>query len=242
MRKMTNSKELEILERRKTVSELYLRGWTQWQIGQHVGFDQGTICEDLKVIRKLWLAESVTKFDEAKAEEMAKIDLLESTAWNAWLKSCDPLESRTVRTEKAPRIPKIVGNPKSQTTRVRIEREGLDAQHTPLHVIKKNIERTLKGQTGNPAYLETIKWCVEMRLRIRGAFDKEKQGGVTVFNVNWDAMVEKQYGAEAADPIEDKINSVKMLPPADLPLIEAQTDAEAVYEEAPISSPKRARK
>ena len=69
-------------------AELYLQGKTQVEISEIMEVSQPTISKDLKELQKRWLDKSVQKIDERKAEELAKIDQLERSHWEAWEKSC----------------------------------------------------------------------------------------------------------------------------------------------------------
>jgi hypothetical protein len=78
------------------IAEWYCRGETQeWmavelaRLRKSIGYrvSRQTISRDLKEIRSRWLESSVRDFDEAKAEELAKIDHLEREAWAEYLRS-----------------------------------------------------------------------------------------------------------------------------------------------------------
>ena len=56
------------------VAKLYLQGINQSEIAQQLGVNQSTISRDLKTLRNRWLASSIRDFDDARAEELAKID------------------------------------------------------------------------------------------------------------------------------------------------------------------------
>jgi hypothetical protein len=49
---------------------------------------QGQVSCDLKAVRKAWLESSIRDFDELKAQELAKLDHLEATAWENFERSC----------------------------------------------------------------------------------------------------------------------------------------------------------
>jgi hypothetical protein len=219
MPKVKPAKLYEIQERRKVVSDLYLKGKTQWEIAKVVGRDQGTVSEDLKAIRKEWAEKTLADFSEAKAEELAKIDLIESAAWEAWMRSCEPATSRSVKVEKGPKFTK----PSGENGRIKLHTQKVEeekgAGKVDLVVLKKNMEQTRKGQAGNPAFLDRVSWCVETRLKIMGVFKEEKKGGdVNVFNINWDAMVERPADDGTDDPLERRIASVKQLAPPPEPV------------------------
>jgi predicted transcriptional regulator len=79
---------MAILERRKEAASLYCRGKPQWEIARHLGVTQAQISYDLRAVRKAWLESSVRDFDELKAQELAKLDHLEATAWENFERSC----------------------------------------------------------------------------------------------------------------------------------------------------------
>jgi len=71
------------------IAELYLQGKIQSEIAEVIGVSQPTISKDLKEVQDRWLEKSIQAIDARKAEELAKIDQLERTYWEAWTKSCD---------------------------------------------------------------------------------------------------------------------------------------------------------
>ena len=74
-------------QRLSDVARLYLQGKTQTAIGKALGVTQQQICYDLKIVRKRWLDSSIRNFDEARAQELAKIDRVEAEFWAAWNRS-----------------------------------------------------------------------------------------------------------------------------------------------------------
>ena len=67
-------KSTEINDRRYKVSQLYLSGIIQSEIAEQLNVNQSTVSRDLEAIRQAWLDASLRNFDEARAEELAKID------------------------------------------------------------------------------------------------------------------------------------------------------------------------
>ncbi len=82
------------------VAELYLKGKRQVDIANHLAeirpytLTQQQISADLKTIRKRWLASSLRDFDELQSEELAKVERLEITYWEAWERSLEDRERR----------------------------------------------------------------------------------------------------------------------------------------------------
>jgi hypothetical protein len=96
---VARSKKLAIVERRKKVADLYIHGWTQTEIGAHMGYTQATICADLQWIRKEWRESMVRDFDLAREIELKKLDRIEREAWAAWERSQQPAQSAHINDE-----------------------------------------------------------------------------------------------------------------------------------------------
>jgi len=80
------------------IAEAYLKGVYQVDIAQELGITQATVSNELKKIQAEWHKESLFDFNAAKQKELAKIDLLELTYWDAWEKS--KLDKKTVSSKR----------------------------------------------------------------------------------------------------------------------------------------------
>jgi hypothetical protein len=129
-----------ILERRRRVASLYLRGVNQWEIGRQLGVTQQCIARDVQALEKEWLASAVVDIDAAKAKELARIDRLERVAWRAWRRSCQRKERATTRLEK-----KLADDAQQGKT--------VTSKHTEL-------------RDGNPEYLKRVEWCISKRCEL----------------------------------------------------------------------------
>lgn len=83
----TPNHQFEIEERQHFIAERYLRGQSQRQIAKALEISQTTVFKDLQAVRKAWKDSMIRDFDEAKARELEKIDLVEREAWAAWERS-----------------------------------------------------------------------------------------------------------------------------------------------------------
>jgi hypothetical protein len=72
------------------MARLYLQGWPQWKIREKFGLSHQQISHDLKAIRAGWKASAVRDVDEAKSQELAKLNKLGREYRNAWEQSRDP--------------------------------------------------------------------------------------------------------------------------------------------------------
>lgn len=78
------SDQAAIEQRRERVARLYCSGKSQRAVALAVGVCQTTVASDLQEIRKQWLSDAKMNFAERQAQELAKIDAVESEAWDAW--------------------------------------------------------------------------------------------------------------------------------------------------------------
>jgi len=98
----------------------------------------GQISYDLKVLQKRWLESSLVNFDQARAKELAKIDALERTYYEAWEGSLVEKETKTAE----------------KTTGGASDRIKAVSRH--------------EHREGNPAFLAGVQWCIEQRCKILG--------------------------------------------------------------------------
>ena len=105
--KFQREKDLLSIEKR------YLRGERQHQIAVGLGVSQVTVSNDLRELQKRWRAETVRDLDDAKAQELAKVDELEREYWDAWQNSCEDAE--TIRQEASEKkVDKVIKTAKGQ--------------------------------------------------------------------------------------------------------------------------------
>ena len=131
----------ELIRDRRRISDLYLQGWTQVDIAEETGLSQSTVSRDIIALQKEWQEAALIDFNEAKARELAKIDNLERIYHQAWIRSCEDAETT-----------KTKGEPVAGTKTVKAD----------------TVERTLKGQAGDPRFLKGVEWCIERRCKILG--------------------------------------------------------------------------
>jgi predicted transcriptional regulator len=136
-----NSQErFRILERRKRVAGMYLRGMSQWEIGRQLGVTQQCVAKDVHALEKEWLASTVVDIDTAKAKELARIDRLERVAWRAWRRSCQRKERATTRMERK-----------------------LDEDAQKARTVTS---KATEVRDGNPEYLKRVEWCISKRCEL----------------------------------------------------------------------------
>jgi len=132
-------------ERRPKVARLYLSGKTQPEIAEEFGVNQSTISRDLKAIQQTWREAAIRDFDEARGQELAKLDNLELTYWQAWERS--------------------LGDFKVETSKARLNRQS-SGEGDP----RQSTEKTVKTEerNGDPRYLQGVLSCIDRRVKLLG--------------------------------------------------------------------------
>jgi len=87
----------QLIRDRRQIATLYLLGELQADIAEKVGLAQSTVSRDIQALHKKWLLDANRDFDEAKATEIAKIDNLEMTYHDAWMRSKEDAVTVTVK-------------------------------------------------------------------------------------------------------------------------------------------------
>ena len=140
----------QIIENRAEIARRYLRGETQAAIGRALGMTQQMVSYDLAAIEAAWQKSALYDMDKAKARELARIDHLERTYWEAWEES---------RQDKEVATQKQVGSGEAQRREATLRKEG---------------------QSGNPAFLSGVERCIERRCKLLGLDAPEKSTNVNI--------------------------------------------------------------
>lgn len=135
-----NRTPFQIERDRQEITRRYLRGETQAAIGEALGMTRQMVGYDLKAIQEAWQKASLIDFNAAKGRELAKVDELERTYWQAWD------ESKQEKTQTSTKK-KQTGKGEDAKTEAAIKREKRD---------------------GNPAFLAGVQWCIERRCKLLG--------------------------------------------------------------------------
>lgn len=142
---------------RRDLADMYLQGWTQAEIADHLNKDperdytltQQMISYDLLRLQKAWRDSALVDIDEVKANELAKVDRLEREYWRGWERSCEDAETVTQKTRG------VVKKYRND--------DGVFVSERPAEV-----DKTSKGQAGDPRFLNGVEWCIERRCKIFG--------------------------------------------------------------------------
>ena len=117
-------------------------GMAQIDIAVAVGVTPAQITNDIQQTRKRWLSENLQMMTEQKAQELAKLDLLEAEAWDAWQNS------------KKPTIKKSHG-------KGRLKAKGKGAWEKVEEITS----------SGDPRFLSQVENCIKGRCLLLGLTD-----------------------------------------------------------------------
>ncbi len=168
------------------IAQLYLQGITIAEITRRVSeankysLSTRMIDHDLAEIRKQWLESSVRNFDEARAQELAKLDEVERHAWAAWDRSCG--EHHSSRTKAV----KEAGEP-----------------------VKNEAVLMKRDEYGDPRFLAIVKQCIDKRCALLGldapdVLEIHKKELTLTFDIGTNKPIEQERylpaQAEGTDP------------------------------------------
>jgi hypothetical protein len=119
-------------------ADMYCRGFKHSDIAREIGVSRTQIVYDLKEIRSNWLTSQVRDFNEAKEEELKKLDALEQEAWDAWRRS--------------------------QTERTRTVTEKTEGDSSG----RIKAQQTKETGYGDPRFLTVVQSCIDKRCKILG--------------------------------------------------------------------------
>lgn len=148
------------------LAELYLQRHTQAEIAEILGVSQPQISLDLKKLQKRWADSALRSFDQAKAEELARIDELERVYFDAWRRSQGVIEIKSVDRErvvfdaenKMHKGSESLGIPLVDQDGVTVGKEG--------EIVRTSV-RT-ENRVGEKAFLSGVEWCIQQRVKIFG--------------------------------------------------------------------------
>ena len=133
--------------RRDRVAKLLLQGWTQAAIAVELGVTEAQISIDAKAIREDWKKERIDSFEEHVNQELARINNLERTCWEAWLRTLEP----------------------RKRTEVKMKGGGGTPEPEQMEKIVREYIRD-----GEPAYLKCIENCGKERRKLLGLYAPTK--------------------------------------------------------------------
>ena len=157
----TKRSEFEAERDRLEIAQMYLHGIEQQAITDYLNqtyysgrpLSRQQISYDIRLIIGRWVRASVSKIDEQKAIELAKINDLELTYRDAWERSKENAEIE---------VTEQIGTRSKEKPKDGEPQEGIIV---PGRI--KKYKRT-EGQSGNPAFLAGIQWCINKRCELMG--------------------------------------------------------------------------
>jgi hypothetical protein len=150
-------------QQRTEALDLFLRAVPTGEIARRLGTHRNQIARDLSEARRTFVEEQRAARVERIAQELAKIDNLERTYWEAWERSL---------TEQTRTITGREDVPMDIPAGARLSDEGRDGtaprSTRVVMLTKTKAQRRVDQGPGNPAYLAGIQWCIDRRIKLLG--------------------------------------------------------------------------
>lgn len=124
---------------RVTISELYLKGWSQAKIGEYLELNQSQISRELSKIKAAWKAEATRDYDLHVDEQLRRLAMVESEYWEGW--------------------------ERSQTAKEQSLQEKLTEAATSRDS-KAKIQRRTETRIGDPRFLEGLIKTIQERSKL----------------------------------------------------------------------------
>lgn len=175
----------EVTERKEKVGFLYCRGLGLTEIARTVGSTLETVKEDMESILQRWRDNFLLDLQKRQAEELAKVNEIERTAWAAYERSCEDYQEKLSRKEL-----------------VRVTTRDGGVQRSRLKPGRVTRELRSKGRVGDPRYLDQVAWCIETRMKLFGIL-KDRSDNVRRVVLDWAAMYEPT--PQRPDPINERL-------------------------------------
>lgn len=176
-------------QRKNLVLDYYLKGWSLSEISKELKVVRSTISKDINAIREEWRCSRADSFHSEQLHELAKIDAIEREVWAQWESS------------------------KAEEVTTRAETEVLVTEENGRQVRKPGAERVIrvtKIRNADPRYMDTIRWCVEMRCKILGLLAPTKMAAsVSVestpptVQIDWTTFTDEEL--EALDAVRNRL-------------------------------------
>jgi len=201
MPKVKYKDRLEKLQLRTKVLDAYLTGRTQASIALEMCRSQMWVSKVLTGWREEWLARAMKQVDAQVSEEMAKIDHIEQVAWDAWERSKQDAETKVKKTESS--LPDEEPKKKKMGRPSVNGKAGVKGRKLVPVVQKVYEEHHVKGQVGDPRFLDQVSWCIETRMKLLGKLqDNKTEVNYNQTIIKWDDLVGR--GA-FADPLAERV-------------------------------------
>lgn len=140
---------------RAQIAGLYLKGRSQRDMAAQMGVSRDIIRYDLDAIRENWKKSALFDFNEAVGKQLARLDMAESEAWDAWEKS-KTNRSVTVTRQRRRTLP--------------------SASDAVLDNVSEAMKRD-EQRDADPRYLQIALDCIKERNKILGLYAPDELRG-----------------------------------------------------------------
>jgi len=128
IRNVGRSSPLELENRRRQINALLIANFKPNQIARRLGIPTSAVARDIQAINQEWREKMLLDFADLKAKELARLDIIEQEAWDAWYES----RRQQVVTEVA-----VQNSPRGEKTSTKRRDERRDPDGRYLEIIMK---------------------------------------------------------------------------------------------------------
>lgn len=174
-------------ERKYRVADLYLKNVPCGLIAEKLKVTPATVSKDLKELREEWQESALLDFNARMGQELAKLDKVEVEAWEGWRMSIRDATIHRKIVEKALRVIKDEEGKKAiEKSEAKTEKQ----KKAEMVVIKELTNSEVRGQSGNPAYLQQIERCILARCQLLGLMKADANQSLhTKPSLPWDDII-----------------------------------------------------
>ncbi len=135
---------------RQQIADLWLQGRPVRAIADGLGVHHSTVQHHLDAVRAEWCVD-----EQRRADQLAKVDLMERVAWERFQRSTKPQTRRQLKRELA----------------AGLAAEGVDPKEA-AKLIEEVVTRTTR--TGETAWIGIIQWCADYRAKVHGWYAAQR--------------------------------------------------------------------
>lgn len=134
---------------RAKIARWYVTGIAQNEMARRLDISHTTVASDVEVIREEWRRSARLDWNEYTAVQLARIDALEQTYWEAWYRSMEEREE-TIK----------------------------EARQTPRGMIQGGRTKIVRP-IGDKDFLSGVQWCIAERNKMLGLYAPSKLAPTT---------------------------------------------------------------
>lgn len=159
---------MQWIEDSVVITSMYLKGYSQAAIATWLSKNRKytlstvTIGKDLRKIRESWRERALSNYGELVDQQLMKLDLIEKTLWEAWVRSVGEVKEESTKGEGRAELVETVTE------------KGVERKAKIVTLPSKTTRTTkIRYMAGDPSYMAGITRVIELRCKILGVLSPE---------------------------------------------------------------------